>query len=253
VSLGRIGGRRSASRSGQDRLVVDLREQLRVISEPPPLPAQWRLEVAHATADGAAFGGDFCVPVRTGDRLQLLLADVSGKGLDAGIRALLLAAAVSGILGAVAPADVLPALDAHLIRQAWEDGFGTAVHVSIDLTDGSYRLALAGHPPPAHFHAGSGEWRLVEAAGPVLGLGEPASWEPATGRLDPGDALLLYTDGCVERSREDIDTGIDRLLGAAYRHVLAGFDGAATRLIATNLGSPDDRAVALLWRGTNPS
>jgi serine phosphatase RsbU (regulator of sigma subunit) len=230
---------------------VDLRAQLRAISAPPPLPAGWHLEVAHAVADGAPFGGDFAVPARTGGLLQLLLADVSGKGLDAGTRALLLAAATSGILGAVPPEQVLPALDAHLARQAWEEGFATAAHLWIGLADGTYRLSLAGHPSPAHFHAGSGQWQLLEGSGPILGIIQGGSWSVTSGRLLAGDALLFYTDGCVERPSEDIDTGVDRLLGAAYRQVLSGFAGAAQALLATNLGSRDDRAIALLWRDTN--
>lgn len=245
-----LGGRRHhAERPGAERLVVDLREQLRTLSESPPLPAGWELDVAHAVADGAAFGGDFCVPVRDGDQLRLVLVDVSGKGLQAGIRALLLAAAVSGILGAVSTQEALPAINAHLLRQGWDDGFCTAVHLAVELGTGEFSIAVAGHPPPAQFHAGSGQWRLIEASGPALGVAEAGEWVAARGRLERGDALLTYTDGCVERPAEDIDTGIDRLLGAAYRQVLTGFAGAAMQLIGSNTGSRDDRAVALLVRG----
>lgn len=247
ATLPGVRGRRPAP----ERLVVDLRAQLRAISAAPPLPAGWHLEVAHAVADGAPFGGDFAVPARTGDLLQLLLADVSGKGLDAGTRALLLAAATSGILGAVPPERVLPALDAHLTRQDWIDGFATAVHLWVRLADGRFSLSLAGHPSPAHFHAGSGEWQLLSAPGPVLGVPSGGGWSTADGTLLPGDALLFYTDGCVERSTEDIDTGVDRLLGAAFRQVLQGFAGAAQALLATNVGSRDDRAIAILWRDTH--
>ncbi|MHB2022657.1 MAG: PP2C family protein-serine/threonine phosphatase [Mycobacteriales bacterium] len=249
MAVAGLGGRRhSAERPGAERLVVDLREQLRALSQPPPLPAGWELDVAHAVADGALFGGDFAVPLRSGEQLQLVLVDVSGKGLQAGIRALLLAAAVSGILGAVGEERVLPVLNAHLLRQGWDDGFCTAVHLAVSLPTGAFRIAVAGHPPPAQFHAGSGQWELLEASGPALGIAEQGEWLPVTGRLLAGDALLAYTDGCVERPSEDIYTGIDRLLGAAYRQVLSGFSGAATKLIGTNTGSRDDRAVTLLVR-----
>jgi serine phosphatase RsbU (regulator of sigma subunit) len=239
-----------AARLVPDRLVIDLREQLRALSTPPALPPGWNLEIAHQTAGGAAFGGDFCVPARTrgGRLLELVLVDVSGKGLEAGTRALMLAGAVSGILGAVSTDQVLPAVNAHLLRQGWDDGFGTAVHVALGLDTGEYQLAVAGHPPPAQFHAGAGEWRIIATAGPLLGVTESGPWPTVTGRLEGGDALLMYTDGCVERTREDIDTGIDRLLGSAYRQVLTGFAGGASRLIRAGGTARDDRAVAWVWR-----
>ncbi|HVA59492.1 MAG TPA: PP2C family protein-serine/threonine phosphatase [Mycobacteriales bacterium] len=247
-----LGPRRPGrSRRGDpDRLVIDLREQLAALSNPPSLPPGWALELAHLTADGAAFGGDFCVSAltRQGKLLELVLVDVSGKGIEAGTRALMLAGAVSGILGAVPPTEVLPALNAHLLRQGWDDGFGTAVHVAVTLASGDYALSVAGHPPPAEFHAGAGDWRVLESSGVLLGVTDTAFWPVQHGRLDAGDALLLYTDGCVERSHEDIDTGIDRLLGNAYRQVLQGFAGGAARLLEAGGDAHDDREIVWLWR-----
>ncbi|MHB2024322.1 MAG: PP2C family protein-serine/threonine phosphatase [Mycobacteriales bacterium] len=136
-----------------------------------------------------------------------------------------------------------------MLRQGWDDGFCTAVHLAVQLSTGRFRIAVAGHPPPAQFHAGSGQWQLLEATGTALGVSERGEWPAVTGLLERGDALLAYTDGCVERPSEDIYTGIDRLLGAAYRQVLSGFSGAALQLLGTNTGSRDDRAVTLLARG----
>ena len=161
------------------------------------------------------------------------MVDVSGKGEGAGTRALLLSGAFGGLLGALPPDDFLPAANDFLLRQDWEEGFATAVHLSLDLGAGEFEVRSAGHPPAVQRVAGSGRWSVLDDQGPVLGLIEGAEFPVVTGRLRPGDAMLLYTDGMVERRRRDIGLGIDRLLGQAERllrgDVTAGRPGWSSR------------------------
>jgi serine phosphatase RsbU (regulator of sigma subunit) len=100
-----------------------------------------------------------------------------------------------------------------------------------------------------HFHAGSGQWRILEATGGLLGVFEKDDYVPAEGALRPGDALLLFTDGMVESRRRDLTDGIDKLQGEAERLVARGFRNGARRLIdAVASSDADDRALILLWR-----
>jgi len=238
------------ARSG-DSVLVELRGRLQQQGRMPTLPRGWQAEAVVRPAGGGPFAGDFVVSALTGEgrRLELALVDVSGKGLGAGTRALLLSGAMGGLLGTQVPEDFLPAANAYLVRQDWDEGFATAVHLVVDLHTGEYAITSAGHPPVAHFDAGTGRWSLAEAAGVVLGLLPDVSYGAERGRLDPGDALLLYTDGLVEIPGRDLSVGIDKLLGEAERLVPRGFTGGADTLVTRVAGaSPDDRGLVLLWR-----
>jgi len=233
-----------------DSVLVELRSRLQQQGRMPPLPAGWHAEAVVRPAGGGPFSGDFVVSCLTASRLEVALVDVSGKGVDAGTRALLLSGALGGLLGN-RPDDFLPAANAYLVRQDWDEGFATAVHLVVDLHTGAYALHSAGHPPAAHFDAGSGRWSLAQAHGVVLGLLPDMTYDAACGYLDPGDALLLYTDGLVEIPGRDLSVGIDKLLGEAERLVPRGFSGGADRLVTRVAGtSSDDRGLVLLWRGT---
>ena len=233
-------------------MLVDLRDRLRAQGEMPDLPAGWAAEVVLRSANGASFSGDFLVASRTTDgaTLELAIVDVSGKGLDAGTRALLLSGAFGGLLGALPAKEFLSAADAYLLRQDWEEGFATAAHLVLDFGSGDYVVTTAGHPPAAQFHAGSGRWVLRDLTeGPLLGVTQDATFTGESGRLDRGDALLLYTDGLVEVAGRDLSEGIDKLLGEAERLVTKGFRHGARRLIdAVAAGGGDDRALVLIWR-----
>ena len=234
-----------------ETMLVELRERLRVHGALPRLPDGWSYELEQRSAGGAGFGGDFLVSAvtRGGRTLEVALVDVSGKGLDAGTRALLLSGALGGLLGAVPPEEFLRAANAYLRRQSWDEGFATAIHVSIDLVTGDYLLDSAGHPPAAQFKAGSGVWTLSAAEGSALGLFDDGEWPAVRGRLGPGDALLLFTDGLVEVPGRDLELGIDKLLGEANRLVISTFRGGAARLIdAVAPTATDDRALAMIWR-----
>jgi len=251
VELARDRERLGLSVGRGETMLLDLRDQLNQQGQLPALRSGWSADVAQHSAGGSTFGGDFMVSTLTdhGKLLELALVDVSGKGVDAGTRALLLSGALGGLLGAVAPERFLHAANDYLIRQEWEEGFATALHVTIDLETGHYRLTNAGHPPAVHYSGGSGRWGIVDLDGIVLGLDPQPRFGVAEGVLASSDALLLYTDGLVEVPGRDLSDGIDRLLGAVEALIQRGFEGSAERIAATVApqGS-DDCAVILLWR-----
>ena len=250
--MARSRGRLGVQGTRGDSMLVDLRDRLTAQGEMPALPDGWSAEVVLRSAGGASFSGDFLVATRSDDGhlLEVALVDVSGKGVDAGTRALLLSGAFGGLLGSVPHEEFLPAANSYLIRQQWDEGFATVAHVVVDLNTGDYVVSVAGHPPAVQFAAGSGRWRVSESSeGPLLGVFPDAKFVSERGRLNRGDALLLFTDGLVEKPGQDITVGIDKLLGEAERLVTRGFHSGARRLIDRVAAThTDDRAVVLIWR-----
>ena len=233
-----------------ESMLVDLRDRIQNQAKLPALPEDWYAEAVLRSAGGSSFAGDFMVASRTqrGRLLQVVVVDVSGKGEQAGSRSLLLSGAFGGLLGALDSAAFLPAANDYLLRQDWSEGFATAVHVCLDLETGEFEVRSAGHPPAVQLHAGSGRWAVYEAEGPVLGLMEEAEFSEITGRLERGDALLLFTDGLVETPQRDISLGIDKLVGQGERLFTAGFERGAERLLDRLESLNDDRALLLLHR-----
>lgn len=253
VSLGLARSRSRLGLTGTtgESMLVDLRDRLTAHGKLPPLPPGWEVEMVHRPAGRSEFSGDFLVAARSsgGLTLEVALVDVSGKGHGAGTRALLLSGALGGLLGSLPPAEFLPAANAYLLRQRWAEGFATAVHAVVDLASGTFEVRSAGHPPAIHYRAGSGRWSSLRAEGTLLGVVEKDVYEPTSGQLGPGDALLLYTDGLVEAPRRDLEDGIDKLQGEAERLVTQGFRNGAHKLIdAVASSDEDDRALLMLWR-----
>lgn len=233
-----------------ESMLVDLRDRILRQGTLPALPDNWYAESALRSAGGTPFAGDFVVASRRPgeNRLDFVVVDVSGKGEDAGTRALLLSGAFGGLLGALTPAEFLPAANDYLLRQNWDEGFATAVHLNVDLSTGDFTVRTAGHPPAVQLRAGSGKWMVHESEGPVLGLIEEAEFHEVHGQMRSGDAVLLYTDGLVETPTRDISMGIDKLQGQGERLLRLGFDNGARRLIEALGSHQDDRALLLLHR-----
>ncbi|MBJ7358226.1 PP2C family protein-serine/threonine phosphatase [Nocardioides sp.] len=232
-----------------ESMFVDLRDRISRQTGLDALPRGWHVETALESAGGTAFAGDFLVATRPlPHRLEVALVDVSGKGEEAGVRALLLAGAFGGLLGALPPAAFLPAANDYLLRQDWDEGFATAIHLSVDLRSGAFEVWSAGHPPAAVRRAGSGRWTALQTEGPILGVVDQATFTREAGVLERDDTILLYTDGMVERPRSDIDLGIDRMLGEAEQVLRRGVVGSARRLVDSLGSRSDDRAVLVLTR-----
>lgn len=243
----------SHRRSGLPRtigeaMLVDLRDRLQAQGSVPELPAGWNSHSAMKYAGGARFSGDFMVAnMTTSDVLEMVLVDVCGKGVAAGTRSLQLAGALGGLIGALEPVKLFEAANDFLLRQNWDDGFATAVHVQVDLTTGDYTIISGGHPPALRWRTATGDWEIDGARGLALGIDEDPTFDRTTGSLAVGDALMFYTDGVVESRKQDVAAGIDWLRGRAGQLVADGFDELPRRIM-DEVDSGDDRAILLLWR-----
>lgn len=231
-----------------DAMLVDLRDRIQRQGRLPALPDDWDAQSGLKSAEGTAFAGDFQVAFRAGDRLELAVVDVSGKGVGAGTRGLVLSGAFGGLLGALPPHEFLPAANDFVLRQGWEEGFASAVHLSVDLGTGEFSLWNAGHPPAVQLDAGSGRWQTLECEGPILGVLPDAEFHGLRGQMRRGDVVMLYTDGLVETPDRELSQGIDRLLGQAERILHRGPDEAVERLLDRLGGADDDRCLVMLRR-----
>ncbi len=236
-----------------EAMLVDLRDRIQRFGRLPELPDQWVAEAALRSAGGTLFAGDFIVASSARGRLDVAVVDVSGKGDAAATRALLLSGAFGGLIAAVPPHEFLTAANAYLLGHRWDEGFATAVQLSVDLATGHFEVWTAGHPPAVHFAAGSGRWSALPSDGPVLGLIEGAEFESVRGVMRPGDAMLLYTDGLVETPKREIELGIDRLIGEAEKALHHENDqttqaGRVDRLVGLLGSKDDDRALLMIER-----
>jgi hypothetical protein len=235
-----------------DNLLVDLRDRIGKLGRLPALPQGWDADSRVHSANGERFSGDFVVVSVSPDgrRLEVALVDVSGKGKEAGARSLLLSGAFGGLLGSVEPEQFLRAANSYLVRQGWDEGFATAVHIAVDLTSGEFSAGWAGHPPPAQYAAGSGTWAVLTGGrGPLLGVMDSMAFPRTSGQLHHGDALLLYSDGVIESRGHDLSEGVDRMLGVATRAHLDPKASIAQEVCrAARSGEGDDRAAFVLCR-----
>lgn len=237
-----------------EAMLVDLRDRLQAQGVVPPLPLGWTSQSAMLSAEGTKFAGDFLVADLSEDetRLEMVLVDVCGKGVAAATQSLQFAGALGGLIGALPPQGLFAAGNDYLLRQSWDDGFATAVHVVVDLRTGDYSIINAGHPPALRWDAAAAEWAVDGARGTALGITRRPDFHRTTGTLRPGDALMFYTDGVVESRTQDFTSGIEWLREAAATVVGSGFDQAARRVLDLVSSGDDDRAVLILSRAAVP-
>lgn len=252
----------SRQRSGlpvalSETLLAQLRDRLQAQGTVPKLPHGWHSQSAMLTAHGTGYAGDFLVANLRGlNHLDLVLVDVCGKGVAVGPQALQFAGALGGLIGTVPQRDLMHAANDFLLRQNSDDSFATAVHVEVNLQTGDYSIVSAGHPPALRWHATLGVWQVDNARGLALGILPTPEHTPSRGRLQPGEALMFYTDGVIERPDRDLDDGIDWLRETAGRVMRErGFANLAAGVIHQVRRGDDDRAILVLGRspGTNSS
>ncbi|MET9609294.1 SpoIIE family protein phosphatase [Streptomyces sp. NPDC006512] len=183
-------------------------------------------------------------------RTAVAVGDVVGHGLRAaGVMGQLRSALSAAARVAEGPAQALEVLGLYA-RSVTGAESTTAVLVFIDWSSRTLTYSSAGHPPPALCHSDGTVVFLDAATDPPLGARPEHTPRPqAQTAFRDGSVLVLYTDGLVERRREDIDTGLERLAATLVRHRSADAESLADALLtrlAQPVGMTDDTALVVL-------
>ena len=191
--------------------------------------------------------------------LHFAVFDAMGHGLAAaGMATLALSAYRHCRRTGSGPAEAYTAINAALARQDLESRFVTALIAELELDTGDLRWVSAGHPPPLLVRAGRFVKTLDVAPSPPLAL-QLAPAPPSEGResLEPGDMLLLYTDGLTEARRPGGELfSVERLGEFIEREAASGraapetLRRLRTAIIERGAGALNDDATAVLveWR-----
>jgi len=160
-------------------------------------------------------GGDyFDVFGMSEERTAFLIADVSGKGLGAALLTTMLQGALSGMTLGVEPAKVLRHINRFLCEHAVVGRYATLFFAFVD-NQGVLEFINAGHPSPLLLRGDTINDLYTEGSFPV-GLVEDAEFTSMRTQLEPGDTLVLFTDGVTEA--QDVNKqlfGFERLREAA--------------------------------------
>jgi anti-sigma regulatory factor (Ser/Thr protein kinase) len=142
---------------------------------------------------------------------------------------------------------VVERLNRLLWTEAEESQMATMLYVIVDPAASTVRWVNAGHPPPLLIAGGEPRFLAGEASVPLGVLPFP-TYEEVTAPMDPGDMLLLYTDGLVERPGEHLDDGLAELaarVGEAPEDPQALLDHLLETMVPP-LGAADDVALLTL-------
>ncbi len=227
-TLERLVRSRAGSNGLEEELVRARAVQERLLTR--RLPVLETLRFSGSTRAARGVGGDYYDFLELAEgKFAVAIADVSGKGMHAG----LLMAGLQGRLQSLAgefAADLSGLLE-ELNRVIWES---TDDNKYVTLFYGVYddrtrRLTYvnAGHHAPLLLtgEEGSGALKRLSQGGTAVGLFESASFEPASVELQTGDVLVLFTDGVVEALGEDGDEyGLQRLGNSVRQHRLLDAD-----------------------------
>lgn len=187
----------------------------------PPVPG-YDIAVRYRPASEHAYvGGDFYEVVAVEGHLVAAIGDVAGHSLRAAtIMAEIRHALRAYLAEGHAPGPTLDRINRMMLRFLPEE-IATMCLLRIDLASGEVRLANAGHPPPLRVAGG----RVATVEGRVALLGVPTSHDAEVAlTLDPGELLVLVTDGLIERRGYSFNEGLERLSAALARGAAAGGD-----------------------------
>jgi sigma-B regulation protein RsbU (phosphoserine phosphatase) len=237
--LGYVAARQTLERDAQlgtiqKELEVARRIQLSIL--PSAFPASTSFRVAARYVPMTSVAGDFYDFLLGDDRRAgLLIADVSGHGVPAALIASMVKMAATSQRALVGdPARLLAGMNAALCGNTQQQ-FVTAAYVHLDSEAGELRYSAAGHPPMLLLRRG--EVIAIEENGLMLAAFSFAEYMNAVSSLEPGDRILLYTDGILEAfNAERVEFGKDRLRALLRKCASLSHNETADRIMSTVQG-----------------
>jgi serine phosphatase RsbU (regulator of sigma subunit) len=240
-----------------------MEQEMRIAAEiqqalmPKPIATLKFVEAAAASMPCRSIGGDFFDYLDfDGTSFGFVLGDVAGKGPPAALlSALMQGMFASQVHGFEGPAAFATVSNQVLCRRGIESRFVTLM-LGVVSADGVLTYTNAGHNPP--FIIGPSGVRRLDEGGPVVGLLEFAPYTQTSVALDPGDIVVVFSDGVSEAENSaGEDFGDDRVLASVQAaagtdaETLVGQVFAAVRTFAAGTAQGDD-ITAMVIRYLGP-
>ncbi len=199
-------------------------------------------------------GGDYYDFTLDNGRLLFALGDVSGKGTGAALLMTVLRAAVRGHWTERTIVEALPRINSTVCQNVTAGKYVTFFMASLEPATGCVTYVNAGHNPPLLIRADGRVEELTEG-GMVLGLFESVPYEEGKACLEPGDVLLVFSDGVTETfNAAEVEYGDKRLAqfaaGQRAREAAAIQDAILAELetFAAGTKATDDRTLIVIKR-----
>lgn len=248
-------------KAAQEQLIEKerLERELQVASDiqlsilPDVLPTVRNFDFGARILPARHVGGDlYDVFLISESKVGVVIGDVADKGVPAALfmaraHALIMAEADTGIT----PGEVMQLVNRHITHLENSSQFVTALYGILNVGNGEFAFARAGHEPPLLLKPDGSVDRIPYGPGMSLGLWDVITLDERTIRLEPGSTLLLYTDGLTDcRDPEGTPFGLDRI-----KETLAGSKGLTAQDVCDRLfntlmefqdGSPQDDDVTLV-------
>jgi len=205
---------------------------------PAEAPKLNGFEISGLNVPARQVSGDYFDYIQIDDeRLGVAIADVSGKGVPASlIMAICRSVLRSQAIGNPSPADVLKKVNRQLYPDIKEDMFISMAYLALDHARGGVTLARAGHDAPLLYKQKTQDVTPLKTPGMVVGIDsgdvfDRLTTDVAVG-LEPGDCILLYTDGITEAlDSEGNEFGLERTIAAVRSSAKQGAQAMVTGLI----------------------
>lgn len=170
------------------------------------------------------------------DKLGIAIADVSGKGVPAGLLMAMCRSALRSVApGEESPSKVMGAVNRQLFPDIREDMFISMAYSILDATAGTLTLSRAGHDPALLYRRETGKVELLRSPGLALGIDSGTVFERVTRdqvvEMKSGDCVLFYTDGVKEAvDSEEEEFGMERMSESFRMAAPFGAEAVLTRM-----------------------
>jgi len=236
---------------------VALARRIQVALLPAEMPQIPGIEIFGRNIPSRGVSGDYYQVVERadGDEVAIVIADVSGKGIAASLLTGYVDALFNAYLGeGLGPREIFNRVSPQMNSKTPVEQFATAFLGIYTVATGAIRFASAGHDPTILVRA-SGEVELLNPTGMPLGLMPEAVYTASEAHVEPGDTLVLYTDGITEAARPDDEMfERERLIEVCREHRGESPEELAVSIDATvdafveGVPYHDDRTLVILRR-----
>ena len=235
---------RSRDRLRAREIELDMARTLQHSVLPSEMPASHRYEIEARMTPAREIGGDFFDIVKLeNEHLGIAVADVSGKGIPAalflvGARSVLKGTAI----GASEPGTVLAEMNRIIEHDNPKTNCLTVVYMVYNPRTGEMRYANGGHPSPMVVDGDGTCSELAPVQGIAVGLDAEAAFEEGTETLEPGETVVMYSDGVVQAKNAAGEAfGAERLMHVFEGHSPAGAGEAIRRIEEAVAGFSEGR------------